>query len=60
MAQSANVAVMEIVRVHYEMPARGEVLYLRNIDGVSVGPGSTQDRTDEIRTDQVTAKEPGS
>jgi hypothetical protein len=45
--------------VHHAMPAPGEVLRLRNIDGVSVGSGSTVHRTDAIRTDQVSVKQPG-
>jgi hypothetical protein len=40
--------------VQYPMPATGEVLRLRNIDGVSVGSGSTVHRTDELAAEQVT------
>jgi hypothetical protein len=39
---------------NHQMPAPGEVLRLRNIDGVSVGAGSTVHRIDEIKADQVT------
>ena len=43
---------------HREMPGPGEVLRLRNIDGVSVGSGSSQQREDEIKVDGVTAVTP--
>jgi hypothetical protein len=43
---------------HYETPVPGEVLRLRNIDGVSVGSGSTVHRTDEITAQQVTVGKP--
>jgi hypothetical protein len=44
--------------VHREIPAPGKVLHLRNIDGVSVGSGSTVHRADEITTEQVTVVKP--
>jgi hypothetical protein len=42
----------------HPMPAPGEVLRLSNIDGVSVGSGSTVRRADEITADQVTVAKP--
>jgi hypothetical protein len=42
----------------HPMPAPGKVLRLRNIDGVSVGSGSTVRRIDEIATDRVSVVEP--
>jgi hypothetical protein len=44
--------------VRHQMPGPGEVLRLRNIDGVSVGSGSTQHREDEITAKGVTAVKP--